>query len=126
MGKDNYLLDGLFEIAPNFKYPFAATFFKDTYGKMLFDYQFTSLLSICLPVFEKTPTQINDYLRALNTGEDDKLKRLETFTMPDGTNLAQYLKENIPIKKVFSINEYGQVVKPTHKFAYQVSKRKTL
>ncbi len=126
MGKDNYLLDGVFEIDANFKYPFAASIFKDTYGKMLFDYQFTSLLSICLPVFEKTPSNINDYLRALKTGQNDKLKRLQTLTMPDGTNLAGYLKENTPIKKVFSTNEYGQVVKPTHKFAYQVSKRKTL
>ena len=126
MGKDNYLIEGIFEMTPNFKYPFAATFFNDTYGQVLFDYQFTSLLSICLPVFEKSPTQLNEYLRALKTGQDHKLKRLETLTMPDGTNLSQYLKENTPIKRVFSTNIYGQVVKPTHKFAYKVSKRKTL
>ena len=126
IGRDNYLCEGVFEVAPNFKYPFAATFFKDTYGQVIFDYQFTSLLSICLPGLERTPTQINDYLRALKTGNDEKLKKFETLSMPDGTNLAQYLKENTPIKKVFSKSEYGQVAKPTHKFAYQVCKRKTL
>lgn len=112
-----YLCDNLFEVDENYPSEFAAELLKETYGNVIFYDQFTTLLAACLPAAENTYQNRNEYRLAFNTGKMAKLEKLETMTLPDGINLAKFLKKYTPIHK-WDSEWYGFIGHPTHKIAF--------
>ena len=113
-----YLCDNLFEVDENYPSEFAAELLKETYGNVLFYDQFTTLLAACLPAAENTYQGRNEYRLAFNIGKMTKLEKFETMSLPDGANLAKFLKEYTPLHK-WDPGWYGFIKHPTHKLAYE-------
>lgn len=117
MFNDKYLCDNIFKFDEDYPSEFAAELLKDTYGNVIFGYQFTTLIAACLPPVENTYHDRNDYRLAFNKGMTRILDKFETMALPDGVNLANFLKKYTPIYK-WNSDWYGHIVQPTHKMAF--------
>ena len=111
------LYENIFKIDENYPSEFAAELMKETYGTVLFYDQFTTLLAACLPPRENTYQDRNEYRLAFNVGRVDKLKNLETMTLPDGVNLVEFLLK-YTVNKNNGADWYGFIGNSTHKLAY--------
>ncbi len=111
------LIEGIFKIEENYPSEFAAELLKETYGKVVFTNQFTTLLAACLPVKENSHKDREGYRRGFNMSATDKFKKMESMYLPDGVNLAEVLRK-YTINKNNGIENYGFISHPTHKIAY--------
>jgi len=111
------LYENIFKTDESYPSEFAAELLKETYGNVLFYEQFTTLLAACLPARENTYQDRNEYRLAFNVGRVDKLKNLETMTLPDGVNLVEFLLK-YTVNKNNGADWYGFIGNSTHKLAY--------
>jgi hypothetical protein len=111
------LTNNFFQIPHNYPSQFAKIFLKDTFGQVVFTFQFMQLLSFCLPQSENSHNQINEYRRLYNLRQADFFKKLEGLYLPDGYSLYKLLKTYTPYHSM--PNNFGFLTRPTHKLAYE-------
>lgn len=115
--KNKNLYENIFKMDENYPSEFAAELLKETYGKVIFTNQFTTLLAACLPQKENTHKDRDEYRKAIGLSLVDKLKKFETVVLPDGVNLNEFLLK-YTINKYNGSDRYGFIKQPNHKLAY--------
>lgn len=110
-------INNVFHIPKNYPSEFGKAFLKDTFGQVIFTFQFMELLSFCLPKDENSHNQINEYRRLYNTRQADFYKKLESLYLPDGYSLYELLKAYTPYDTM--TNDFGFITYPTHKLAFK-------
>lgn len=119
-GANSILVENLFRMPDNFPSPFAASFLKETYGNIFFDYQFIQLLQCSLPNEEKGLKQIVEYKRQFNCGMARFTDKLKELYLPDGYNLYDLFEKYTPGgRRNNTENKFGFAVHPSYISAYQ-------
>lgn len=111
------LHNNAFQIPGNYPSEFGKMFLKETFGQVVFTFQFMQLLSFCLPQNENNHNNINEYRRLYNGRHGDFYKKLEGLFLPDGYSLYKLLETYTPYHSMS--NDFGFLTAPKHKLAYQ-------
>lgn len=107
---NNQLLPNAFKIPADYPSEFCREFLKDTYGRVVYTWQFMELLSCCLLGEENSHKQLDEYRRWYNNRMAKVFPLIEQLNLPDGYNLNKLLREFTPLRPVDS--EYGFVIRP--------------
>jgi len=113
---ESRLINNAFQTPENYPSEFAKSFLKDTFGQVVFAFQFTELLRVCLPKEENSHNQINEYRRLYNLREANFYKKLQDLYLPDGYSLYKLLEAYTPCNT--KSNDFGFLISPTYKLAY--------
>jgi hypothetical protein len=117
------LLPNAFEFATDYPSEFCKEFLKDTYGKVIYPWQYMQLLSCCLQGEANNHTQINEYRRWYNLRMAKMFTILETLYLPDGYSLTKLLQEHTPLTTTEEDYGYGFVSKPDTAYSWEFIQR---
>ncbi len=113
-------LDEPFKLAADYPSEFAAEYLKDTHGNIVYTYQFMELLSFCLPHENNSHNQMNKYRSLFNQKQDEFLREMEAWYLPDGYSLYDLMKQFTPLRR--ENDEWGFLIQPNHKTAFRFIK----
>ena len=116
-------LQDAFSIPTNYPSEFAKAYLKDTYGQVVYTYQFMSLLSCSLIGDDNQYNYINDYRRLFNCRAKKVFDKLEELYLPDGYSLYKLLESYTPYNNNEYSGGFGFVKTPTHKIAWDFIER---
>jgi hypothetical protein len=110
------LIEDYFQFSLDYPSPFCKEFLKDTYGYIVYDYQFMQLVHFTFR-YGGTFDVLNEFRTGYNKRKTETLEKLENMYLPDGYNLASLLKQ-YTIKSIDHYHDYGFVIYPMHDEAY--------
>jgi hypothetical protein len=113
------LLPNAFEFAPDYPSEFCKEFLKDTYGKVIYTWQYMQLLGCCLQGEVNNHNQINEYRRWYNLRMAKIFTILETLYLPDGYSLTKLLREHTPLIPEEADYGYGFITRPDIAYSWE-------
>lgn len=115
------LLNDIFQIPENYPSDFCRMYLKDTFGRVVFTFQFMELLSFCLASEENNTKQITEYKRLFNQRNSSFFEKLNSLYLPDGYSLYKLLKKHTPFES--DSTDFGFVTHAKQDIAYKFIKR---
>ena len=115
-------LDNAFKMPENYPSQFAFSVLSETYGQILYDYQFIELMRCCkeLSLDEKLPTALIDFRKHFNTRRPYLFEKLKTLHLPDGTNLFKLIADYTPNgRNGEQTMHLGFLTHPSYQYTYE-------
>lgn len=104
------MLPNSFEMAADYPSEFCKEFLKETYGNIIYTWQFMELLGYCLQGEENSHKQIDEYRRWYNMRMAKVFPIIEQLFLPDGYSLDKLLRKYTRLRSSYS--QYGFITRP--------------
>lgn len=104
------MLPNSFEMPANYPSEFCKEFLKETYGSVVYSWQFVQLVTSCLENEDYTINQVDEYRRWYNMRLAKVFPILQQLYLPDGYSLDKLLQKYTRFRS--SDSEYGFVTRP--------------
>ena len=118
---DLQLLPNAFKLPVDYPSEFCKEFLKETYGRVVYSWQFVQLVTSCLENEDYTINQVDEYCRWYNQRMAKVFPIIENLYLPDNYSLDQLLRKFTPLSAVDS--DYGFVIRPNVSYIWDFIQR---
>lgn len=115
------MLPASFEMPADYPSEFCKEFLKDTYGNIVYTWQFMELLGYCLQGDENSHKHVDEYRRWYNMRLAKVFPIIEQLYLPDGYSLDKLLRKYTRLRSADS--DYGFVIRPVVDYVWDFIQR---